>query len=89
MSRAGGISKACRTMVVLTVLCLPMFSGCSAQAVKPVMPPTPALEPREMPRFQGKTYRDLVDHILRLEEWGGACEADKSATRAVIGESTK
>ena len=37
-----------------------------------------------MPSFQGETYRDLLSYVLRLKEFGGACEADKAAAKQTL-----
>lgn len=80
-----GLSFAWWMMAALTVLCLlilSMLSGCTTTRV--VRPPLPAqAQPRPLPPFDGRTYRDVVQYVIEVREWGMACEADKAAIRYV------
>ena len=51
---------------------------------RPSLPPFPMLEPRPVPEWEGRTYRDLVGYALRLREAANASEADKASARALI-----
>jgi len=46
-----------------------------------ISPPDALIQARPEPVMPGDTWRDVADYALRLREWGGACEADKSALR--------
>lgn len=45
------------------------------------MRPNPALTPRPLPVWEGKTFRDLVNFSLELGEVIQSCEIDKKAAR--------
>lgn len=66
------------------LLILATLSGCQAQVVRPTLPAQ--AEPRPMPEFKGRTYRDALIHIPELREWGTACEADKTAIREAFSD---
>ena len=56
---------------VWIALCLLMLTACSGRPIVRtevvyVRPPEPLLAPCERPEWDGKTYRDLIDHALRL-----------------------
>lgn len=56
---------------VWTVPFLLTLTACSARPVIKtevvrVTPPEPLLQPCERPTWEGRTYRDLVEHALRL-----------------------
>lgn len=55
-----------------------MLSGCSTV---PVEVYRPTLEPRQLPRTEILTYRDLLEAYLIMEAGFGMCEADKAAAR--------
>lgn len=81
-------SPAFRTMVVWIVSCLLLLlmTSCASRAptARLVLPPLPMLEPRPIPQWTGRTYRDLAAYSLRLRESAMASEADKAAARAVL-----
>ena len=68
------------------ILALMLLSGCATPppAPRPSLPPLPMLEPRPVPAWEGRTYRDVIGYALQLREADGACEADKAAARAVL-----
>lgn len=69
-------------LMLLTVLILAMCSGCTpAKTVRPSLPPQ--ADPREMPAYDGQTFRDAILYLIEVREWGMQCEADKSAIRQV------
>lgn len=77
------------TMVVsigLLALLLWLLWGCAPQTriVRPPLPPQ--AEPREVPSFQGQTYRDVILYVIELKETAQASEADKAAIRRVYGQ---
>ena len=80
-----GLSQAFLTTIALVVLCLLVFSMLSAcTSVRPSAPPQ--LDPRPMPQFKGRTYRDAMFYVPELQEWGTSCEADKEAVRKALGD---
>lgn len=77
-----GLSRPSLTTIACLVLCLLvllMLCGCQPKLVKPTLPQQ--ADPRELPQFHGKTYRDALQHIPELREAFMACESDKSAIR--------
>lgn len=81
------------TTAALTALCLMALTSCSATVEKPVpvvvrFQVPASLEPREVPGWDGETYRDLLDYTLQLQEAAAACEADKRAARKAIDGAT-
>lgn len=64
-------------------LILMLLTSCASP--RQTIPPMPMLEPRPLPQWDGKTYRDLVGYSLRLKEAAAASEADKRAAKAVLG----
>lgn len=70
-------------LVVLFLLGFSMLSGCASPANRSL----PAqLDPRPMPPFKGRTYRDAMFYVPELQEWGMSCEADKEATRKALSD---
>ena len=57
------------------------LSGCAPRTVRPTLPPQ--ADPRPVPQFQGKTYRDVILYVIELKESCQASEADKAAIRRV------
>lgn len=43
----------------------------------------PALTPRPLPAWSGKTYRDLAKFVIEVGEAQQACEIDKKAAAKV------
>jgi hypothetical protein len=67
-------------LVGICLLVLLMCSGCH-----PVRPELPhQADPRPLPPFSGKTYRDALQYIPELRESFLACEADKRTIRKVM-----
>lgn len=60
--------------------------GCAPQTriVRPPLPPQ--AQPREVPSFQGQTYRDVILYVIELKETAQQSEADKAAIRRVYGK---
>lgn len=71
-------------LMFLFLLLLATLSGCQPKVVRPTLPAQ--AEPRPMPEFKGRTYRDALIHIPELREWGTSCEADKEVIRQVFGD---
>lgn len=72
-------------MIALAVTCLLlllMCSGCQPRTVRPELPHQ--ADPRPLPPFNGKTYRDALQYIPELREAFLACEADKRTIRKVM-----
>ena len=77
---------------VWIVLCLLLLTACSAS--EPVVrtetvyvrPPAELLEPCEHPEWRGRTYRDLVEHALRLRQALGDCADQVDAIREWASE---
>lgn len=70
-------------MRVWIALCLLGLSACStAEPAVWVTPPEAALVVRPLPKFEGKTYRDVVAYALALRAHAKAQRADKAALRA-------
>lgn len=71
--------------IVLCLLVLWICSGCTTQrAVKPTLPAQ--AEPRSLPSFHGRTYRDVMGYVIELREFGLSCESDKAVIRYVFKE---
>jgi hypothetical protein len=70
--------------VACLVLCLFLLTGCAAPVCKAI-PPLPSLNPRPVPEWQGKTYRDLLTYTVEVHESAEASEADKRAARMALG----
>ena len=71
---------------VWIVPCLILLAGCSSKPVVRtervyVRPPAELLEPCEQPAWRGRTYRDLVEHAIRLREALEACDAQVAALK--------
>lgn len=80
-----GISPRSLTMIasaVIFLVLLSTLSGCAPRVVKPSLPAQ--ADPRPMPKFKGKTYRDALMHIPELREAFLSCEADKLAIRKAL-----
>lgn len=76
-----GLAIVCLLLFILVLL------GCSSAPVRIVERPIPpSLESRPVPSWGGVTYADLVEYALRLQEQAQACEVDKQAARAALGE---
>lgn len=63
-----------------------LLLGCAPQTriVRPPLPPQ--AEAREVPPFEGQTYRDVIQYVIQLKEFAYQSEADKAAIRRVYGE---
>lgn len=89
MKKLNGRSARSRMMAVSIGLCLALLStGCSTTPilVEPAKPRVPAmLDPRPVPDFVGKTYRDLIIYAARIREAALQSEADKAAARKALG----
>lgn len=72
------------SIVGLALICWLLW-GCAPQTriVRPPLPPQ--AEPREVPSFQGQTYRDVILYVIELKEVAQQSEADKAAIRRVYG----
>lgn len=73
-------------MLAWMLLCLGLLLtlfGCTTRAVRPPLPPQ--AEAREVPSFQGQTYRDVILYVIELKETAQQSEADKAAIRRVYG----
>lgn len=71
-------------IVGLVLLCWMCFGCTQTRIVRPPLPPQ--AEPREVPSFQGQTYRDVILYVIELKETAQASEADKAAIRRVYGQ---
>ncbi len=69
-------------LIALTLLILVTCSGCAPRTVRPSLPPQ--ADPRPMPLYDGKTYRDAFGYLIEVREWGMSCESDKAAIRDVF-----
>lgn len=69
-------------LIFLFLLLFATLSGCQPAIVRPTLPAQ--AEPRPMPQFHAKTFREALIHIPELREWGTQCEADKEAIRQVF-----
>ncbi len=69
---------------VACLLLLSTLSGCQPRVVRPSLPQQ--ADPRPLPEFKGKTYRDALLHIPELRESFLACEADKAAIRKAMSD---
>lgn len=72
-------------LIVGSVLICWLLWGCAPQTrvVRPPLPPQ--AEPREVPSFQGQTYRDVILYVIELKETAYQSEADKAAIRRIYG----
>lgn len=72
-------------MILIAVLVVTylLISGCASRPCQ-TTPPLPSLNPRPVPQWQGKTYRDLLQWAVEVHEAAEASEADKRAARAVL-----
>ena len=75
------------TMGALIGVCLLLLltcSGCApARTIRPSLPPQ--ADAREIPAFQGQTYRDVILYVIELREVAQQSEADKAVIRKVYG----
>lgn len=55
------------------------LTGCAQKTVRPSLPAQ--ADARPLPKWKGKTYRDLILYIGELRESCMASEADKAAIR--------
>lgn len=69
--------------LVLFLLVLSMCSGCQPRVIRPDLPPQ--ADPRPLPPFNGKTYRDALHYIPEIRESFLSCEQDKRTIREVMG----
>lgn len=71
--------------IALCLLALWLLLGCAPQTriVRPPLPPQ--AEAREVPPFEGQTYRDVILYVIELKETAQQSEADKAAIRRVYG----
>lgn len=68
-------------IVGFLILCF-VLCGCSPRMVRPSLPPQ--ADPRPVPEFEGRTYRDVLLYVVELRESCQASEADKAAIRDVF-----
>lgn len=66
------------TLAMCSVACVPQ-----TKTVRPSLPPQ--AEARDMPAYDGQTFRDSILYLIEVREWGMQCEADKSVIRKVYG----
>lgn len=66
-------------MLLCLGLLLTLFGCTTTRTVRPPLPPQ--AEARELPSFQGKTYRDVILYVIELKEAAQQSEADKAAIR--------
>lgn len=75
-------------LIGLLILGFVIFSliGCAPRTriVRPPLPPQ--AQAREVPSFQGQTYRDVIQYVIELKEAAQQSEADKAAIRRVYGQ---
>lgn len=71
-------------MLAWTIPLLFLLIGCAAPACKAI-PPLPSLNPRPVPEWHGKTYRDVLGYVVELHEAAEQSEADKRAARMALG----
>ena len=70
--------------IILMVLTLAMCcAGCAPRTVRPSLPPQ--ADARDMPAYDGQTFRDAILYLIEVREWGMSCEADKAVIRQVYG----
>lgn len=69
-------------LIVFFLILFLALSGCSPRMVRPTLPPQ--ADAREIPAFQGQTYRDVILYVIELREVAQQSEADKAAIRAVF-----
>lgn len=76
----GRRSMPCLMTAASIAGCLLLLPACSTStpAVRPCSNQW-LLQPRPIPAFQGLTWRELSDYVLRLYEAAAAAEADKRA----------
>ena len=84
--RLGFLPLSLMTIVSLAgfLLVLSMLSGCQPRTVRPSLPQQ--ADPRPLPEFKGKTYRDALMYIPELRESFMACEADKEVIRKAMSD---
>lgn len=63
------------------VICF-CLSACNPKIVRPSLPPQ--ADPRPVPAFNGRTYRDVILYVIELRESCQASEADKAAIRRAL-----
>jgi len=81
MKRPRAPSRRSATTAACIALILTTLPGCSTQpTVMPRLPLT-APAPAPMPAYAGRTYQDVIQYALRLQEWGQACVAIDAANR--------
>lgn len=68
--------------IAVLILLLIVLCGCSPRTVKPSLPAQ--AQAREMPTYDGQTYRDAILYLIEVREWGMSCESDKAAIRSVF-----
>lgn len=74
-------SGASPTMAACAAIILLMSAGCSTSPTRAPLPARPA----PMPGYDGRTYQDVIQYALRLQEWGQACLAVDEANRKALG----
>lgn len=84
-SSFGYLTTVVWTAIFLLALAI-CCSGCAPQ-IRTVRPPLPPqAQAREVPSFQGQTYRDVILYVIQLKEVAQQSEADKAAIRRVYGQ---
>lgn len=73
--------------IVIILLLLVLLSGCAAPTKQPYQRLPPQAQPRPVPEYSGKTYRDVILHLIELRESNLSCEADKAVIRQVMEPS--
>lgn len=68
--------------VAFVVIILLLLASCSAQPARST--PRQIAHPRPIPVYAGKTYQDVIQYTLRLQEWGLSCLAIHAANAAVL-----
>jgi hypothetical protein len=68
--------------VVFAALILLALASCSAQPRRPTM--RMLAHPAPMPVYGGRTYQDVIQYTLRLQEWGLSCLAIDAANSSLL-----
>lgn len=68
--------------VASVVIILLLLASCSAQPRHPM--PRMLAHPGPMPVYAGRTYQDVIQYTLRLQEWGLSCLAIDAANADVL-----
>lgn len=71
-------------LILGSALCFLMGCAPQTRVVRPPLPPQ--AQAREVPSFQGQTYRDVIQYVIELKEAAQQSEADKAAIRRAYGQ---